>query len=158
MKKILILEDNIEDFETIKLALMMEGMSTNDLIFPSLEDKTFLNNKYQNDFYYLKNKFRELFAIENSVDRNKEITKIINEYNDIDLFIIDRELVSRKDDTLGIEFYNYLINTGYLSNKIYLISTYPANSLGIEVDIEYFVRKQSDYEDILINRIKNNGK
>lgn len=164
MKKIniLILEDNKTHFDNIKSCVT--EIANNLSLCIDLEPK-------KNDYNEFINKFKRLHPDEiliegnNILDYNEgraekvlldqeKITtyqeekytvfsKIIEKYKNIDLFIIDISLKNNKQDKLGIEFLNFLIDTRYKDFNFHTIiysvnppddidkinKTYPAEKL-----------------------------
>ena len=112
MKKILIIENDISDFSSIKEIISSKVKTTK--IFPLNNNESSNANDYSN-FKILVRELRK-----NNADYEKIMKYYIGE-NKIDLYIVDISL-SSSDDNLGIEFLKYLYENSYLNNNYIILS------------------------------------
>lgn len=156
--KILIIENTVGDYKNIREELIRNKLSFFEEVYPLLEDISIGNDSgYFNDFEYLKNEYRI-----SSKDETKKVElfeKIYNHYINVDCYIIDKELVLRTLDSMGIEFAKFLINEkGVDTNKIFITTPQSKESLGISIDLNHFQLKTEGFQEPLIKKIHNSKK
>lgn len=137
MKKILTLEDDIE------LLRLLNDKIDEEVNGKNCFESTFLNNSSED--YNFQDFKKELWSIKSDIEfnfddfndeesykkavieaakkRNDFFEKIIEKYNDVNIYIVDIELKSRANDILGIEFINFLLKRNIPYDFIYILSS-----------------------------------
>lgn len=173
MKRILIIENNIDDFKSIRNALVRNGIVNRvEDVHPNCNVKTIKDEfapflKDSKEFYNDFSLFHRLFFKLKETETKYELFDIMFHVfggSMIDLFIIDKELIEKTNDSYGIEFYEYLKkNNGIPEHKLFIITPQVWNNLSTDIDRKFYVQK--DKEDIdkeyvyeLIDKIKEYDK
>lgn len=146
-KRVLIIEDYISDFETIRDEMVMSKEFELTNIFPRSNfadytlDISYNEIKlvdYKNEFDFMSDLFKSM-----NNDNIEEIFNIIfSKFIDIDKYIIDVNLTSQ-DNKEGIYFYKYLLKKGISSNDIYIVTPKKIKNLDINIDDSHFILKDS---------------
>ena len=167
--KILILEDNINDYNLLKDILIRENISDLNNIYPSnsriWDSDNFRNDENRTEFDFLKNTFTKYRNKENLDFKENSINDFFREldtkYSDIDFYLIDSELATGSGDNYGIQFLNYLINnkTNFVFNEsVIIVSTNSSGPISLDVDELKTGNKQdknSGYEKELIIKLNH---
>ena len=148
-KKILIIEDTLEDFETIRNEIVKNQELNLTDVFPrsNLADYT-LNLEYNdlklieytNEFSFLLDLYKEINN-ENMLD---VFEFIFNSFSNITHYILDVNLTEQENKE-GIDFYKFLLKKRIDKKNIYIVTPKKIKNLDddIKIDHNHFILKDS---------------
>jgi len=162
-KKILIIEDFHKDYDKMTDALS-DNLFKFKNIYPSYYKKTINENyaeisfdKFYDDF----NIFLKLFSLLTIKNCNTIFKFILSKFPDIDIYVIDKELISESEDDFGIRFYKYLIEVEKIdSKKIFIVTSHPKGDLNLEISDDFLIPKDKhcNFVNELTSKIKKQTK